>query len=107
LPPDLRPIRYRYKLRRKKTEKKRFYFSSFWEEARRRQEAPPCRLWAFFAPQEGGDSGVTITTHRDEFSLTQISSLWEPEHLGEVYDYGARTDSRRSNRFTAPERSRT
>jgi hypothetical protein len=29
--------------------------------ARRWQEAPPCRLWAFFASREGRDSGVTIT----------------------------------------------
>jgi hypothetical protein len=32
LPFDVRPIRYRYKIKKKKTEKKKFYLLFFWEE---------------------------------------------------------------------------
>ena len=40
-------------------------------EARRWQEAPTCRLWAFFASREGDDSGDAIATFQGQLSLSE------------------------------------
>jgi hypothetical protein len=74
LPPDLRPIRYRYKLRRKKTEKKKFYLYSSGGSSKASGSSSMPSVGVLHIAG-GNSSGVTITNAQGRIFSQQKSSL--------------------------------
>jgi hypothetical protein len=74
LPPDLRPIRYRYKLRREKTEKKKFYLYSSGGSSKASGSSSMPSVGVLHIAG-GHSSGVTITNAQGRIFSQQKSSM--------------------------------